>query len=112
MRRDEAFACAWCGARVPRGGASARDHCPYCLRSVHVDRVPGDRAAACGGILQPTSGTLEGRAGVVIVYRCDRCGHLRRNRALVDGPCPDDPAALRLLLAGAPVPPAAPRAGS
>lgn len=112
IRRDGAFTCAWCGADVPAGGARVRDHCPWCLRSRHVDRVPGDRAAGCGGILQPAGATLEGRAGIVIAYRCDRCGHVRHNRAVEDGPEPDDPVALRLLLAQEPVPPSIPAGAS
>ena len=66
-----------------------RDHCPYCLRSLHVDDVPGDRAAGCGGILDPVDLRLEGRAGVVIEYRCRRCGLTHRNRAHPEDILPD-----------------------
>ena len=76
IRRDEAFLCLRCGHEVPTGGARVRDHCPRCLFSQHVDRVPGDRAADCGGLLEPV-----GLDGPVIQYRCQRCGHTARNRA-------------------------------
>jgi len=98
IRRDEGFECAHCGCAVTVGGAMVRDHCPACLRSLHVDEVPGDRASECGGILDPVDLTLEGRAGVVITYKCRRCGVAHRNRAH-----PDDrlPQGLRLSEGGA-----------
>lgn len=87
--RDEAFVCAHCGADVPPHGRTARDHCPRCLRSLHVDVVPGDRAAGCGGLLDPFA--LERRDGVLrLRYRCRRCGAEKVNRALLDGELPDD----------------------
>lgn len=47
--RNESFACQNCGMGVtihPTG--SARNHCPACLYSLHVDDViPGDRLSAC-----------------------------------------------------------------
>lgn len=80
IHRDEAFTCAWCGAAVEPGGAPVRDHCPHCLRSLHVDVVPGDRAAGCEGLLVPVA--LELLAGQIhIHHRCARCGHLHRVRA-------------------------------
>ncbi|RME28565.1 MAG: RNHCP domain-containing protein, partial [Deltaproteobacteria bacterium] len=87
IHRDEAFTCRWCGAAVPPGGRRVRDHCPWCLRSLHVDVVPGDRAADCGGILQPVELLRRGDE-VVIAYRCDRCGHLHRCRAHPDDAIP------------------------
>ncbi|MCK6505125.1 tRNA lysidine(34) synthetase TilS [Myxococcota bacterium] len=80
IHRDEAFTCAWCGAAVEPGGAMVRDHCPYCLRSLHVDVVPGDRAAGCGGLLEPVSLELVG-GQVHVHHRCARCGHRHRVRA-------------------------------
>ena len=69
IRRDAPFTCAHCGAGGAIGGARVRDHCPGCLRSLHVDRVPGDRAASCGGILDPVDLTLEGRGQGKWVFR-------------------------------------------
>ena len=89
IARDEAFTCAACGKDVPPHGRTARDHCPWCLCSLHVDRVPGDRAAGCGGILDPVSAETRGD-DVVMHYRCRVCGQTRTNRALLDGAHPDD----------------------
>jgi len=102
--RDEAFVCVACGRTVSMAGRTARNHCPYCLRSLHVDVVPGDRAAECGGVMEPIGASLEGRAGVVIEMRCDRCGHVGRNRALRDTQPSDDSGLLHRLLAGEAVP--------
>ncbi len=87
IRRDEAFTCVFCGASVQPGGAMVRDHCPRCLRSRHVDNVPGDRAADCGGVLQPVGFDRLGDT-VVVLYRCDACGHDHRCRAHPDDDVP------------------------
>ncbi len=73
IHRDESFTCAHCGRAVPPGGAPVRDHCNVCLRGLHVDVVPGDRAAGCGGVLDPVG--FERRPEIVILYRCRRCTH-------------------------------------
>lgn len=93
VHRDEAFTCVACGREVPPGGRRPRDHCPYCLVSLHVDVVPGDRAAGCGGLLRPVG--LDRKDGhFAIVYRCERCGAERRNRVLDDVAVPDRLSAL------------------
>jgi len=97
--RDEAFTCTHCGRAVPPAGRTARDHCPWCLRSVHLDVVPGDRAADCGGTMDPVSLEVRG-ADLVLTYRCRRCGHTHRVRAIQDGAVPDAPAALRRVSRG------------
>ena len=56
-RADEnaGFTCAHCGAGVlPLTNGSYRNHCPFCLWSVHVDDArPGDRLSVCRGLMQP-----------------------------------------------------------
>ena len=88
IHRDEAFSCVHCGEAVSPGGAQVRDHCPYCLHGRHVDNVPGDRAAQCGGLLMPVDFSLEGRAGVVIGYRCRDCQYQFRVRSHPDDRLP------------------------
>jgi DNA-directed RNA polymerase subunit RPC12/RpoP len=95
--RDEAFRCAHCGLDVPAGGRRPRDHCPACLHSLHVDVVPGDRAAGCGGLLVPRA-LVRAAKGELIVYRCARCGMERRNRVLSDIEPPDDAREVRKLV--------------
>ena len=54
-RCNDTFSCRVCDRLVfptPTGG-DHRNHCPNCLSSLHVDQEPGDRAADCGGIMDP-----------------------------------------------------------
>ncbi|MDD4027925.1 MAG: RNHCP domain-containing protein, partial [Bacilli bacterium] len=44
---DENFICEVCKKEVKSLGYTARDHCPYCLSSKHVDINPGDRKCTC-----------------------------------------------------------------
>ena len=94
---DEAFVCVYCARNVPRGGRRPRDHCPWCLHSLHVDVVPGDRAAECGGLLVPT-GVESARKGMMLQYRCKACSETRRNRVLDDLDPPDSPTAVLALV--------------
>lgn len=81
---DEPFECEHCGAQVPVGSGPVRNHCPRCLRSKHVDGdVPGDRASACGGLMDPQDWSTTGGIWVVTQV-CRRCGHTRRNRLFPD----------------------------
>ena len=50
---DEGFICKHCGKEVLPLGYSSRDHCPYCLYSIHIDINPGDRQNTCLGMLRP-----------------------------------------------------------
>ena len=89
---NQPFTCQACGAEVkPLVSGGYRNHCPVCLRSLHVDVNPGDRAADCGGIMDPVAVEHSGKKGWVLVHRCRDCGALRRNRAaLADPEQPDD----------------------
>ena len=78
---DESFVCENCGRSVEPLGYSSRNHCPFCLWSLHLDVNPGDRAADCGGKMEPVSVEISPKKGYVIVHRCTKCGELRRNRA-------------------------------
>ena len=83
-KNDSGFVCAACGREVPPLGYTSRNHCPYCLSSLHVDVNPGDRAADCGGILDPIRTEPDPKKGFVVIHRCRRCGELRRNKAASD----------------------------
>jgi hypothetical protein len=98
IARDESFVCAVCATVVASHGRTARNHCPQCLTSLHVDVVPGDREALCKGIMDPVSLEKNGET-FYITHHCRRCAHTRRNRAMLDGTPPDSPSALRALSA-------------
>lgn len=78
-KNDEEFICKFCGKRVEPLKFSSRDHCPYCLKSVHIDIFPGDRANTCLGELFPTDIEYKGQKGYVIVYTCKKCGKIHKN---------------------------------
>lgn len=89
--KNTGFCCAHCGREVPPlANGSYRNHCPYCLYSVHVDINPGDRASDCGGLLAPVAVDYSGKKGWVIVHRCQECGAERRNKAALADPLEPD----------------------
>ena len=81
---DEEFVCENCGKKVLKLGYSCRNHCPYCLYSKHVDINPGDRAEECHGLLKPIGIEISNKKGYVIVYKCEKCGQTRKNKAAKD----------------------------
>lgn len=81
---DEEFICNNCGNKVEKLGYTSRDHCPTCLYSKHVDVNPGDRLETCRGDLVPVSVELNPKKGYVIIYRCKKCGKIRKNKAAED----------------------------
>ena len=92
-RADEnaGFTCAHCGARVlPLSNGSYRNHCPFCLWSVHVDDArPGDRLSECFGLMRPEE-LVSKRKGWQIVHRCTRCGKRQPNKVADATVQPDD----------------------
>lgn len=84
-RINEGFVCAVCATVVPPAQGTCRDHCVQCLASLHVDdQVPGDRASGCQGIFEPVSAMLHQKKGIMIHYRCAKCGGKHQNRAAED----------------------------
>ena len=91
-RRSEnaPFQCVRCGADVqPSTDGSYRNHCPFCLYSLHVDVEPGDRRNRCRGLMRPVGLRLAGRRPQ-IVHRCLDCGRVKVNRVVEIGRQPDD----------------------
>lgn len=80
---DECFICEVCHQKVEPLKVSARDHCPYCLCSKHVDINPGDRQNKCQGILKPIS-IDKFKDTYKIVYKCDKCKEIHRNIMAID----------------------------
>lgn len=90
---DEDFICEMCGAHVHGNGYT--NHCPECLTSKHVDIMPGDRACECAGLM-PAVGLETKNGEFVLVQKCQKCGHMRRNKIWEN----DSRKALRALSAG------------
>jgi DNA-directed RNA polymerase subunit RPC12/RpoP len=88
---NQAFRCAHCGQEVPPlDNGSYRNHCPYCLYSLHVDINPGDRANLCLGLLEPVGVDYSGKKGWIILHRCQTCGEIRRNKAALNDAVSDN----------------------
>ena len=75
---DEPFICVVCNKRVEPLVYTARDHCPYCLHSLHVDINPGDRLNPCKGVLKPI-GIEKYRDIYKILYQCEKCNKYHKN---------------------------------
>lgn len=97
-RTNEAFVCSHCGRTVapPSSGTQNRNHCPYCLHSLHLDLKPGDRRSGCRGVMEPVGVWVQPNGEWSILHRCIRCGFIRANRIAGD----DAEAALLALAAG------------
>ena len=77
QRKEEDFTCEQCGFFVLGNGYT--NHCPKCFWSKHVDINPGDRAAVCGGAMEPVGVELDG-SEYIILHRCVACGFERKNK--------------------------------
>jgi hypothetical protein len=88
--------CGNCGKtfNLELKGSKHRDHCPYCLCSVHIDIRPGDRDVWCGegeegssefkhAILRPIAinrNIINPKKNMpYILYKCDKCGKEKVN---------------------------------
>jgi len=82
----ESFVCKNCGRDVLLAsfGTKNRNHCPFCLCSVHIDVEIGDRANECMGIMRPEGKFFKTDGEEMIVHVCDKCGFRRKNRVAGD----------------------------
>lgn len=76
---DEEFICLNCNKEVKPLGYTARDHCPNCLYSLHLDINPGDRKSDCKGVLKPIGIEKTKKEKFKIIYKCEKCGQTVRN---------------------------------
>lgn len=81
---DEPFKCENCGKEIKPLGYTARDHCPHCLYSKHVDINPGDRLEECRGLLKPIGIEKGKKADYKIIYECQKCHKIRKNVSAKD----------------------------
>ena len=91
VKNDSGFICVNCGREVLPLGYSSRNHCPFCLCSLHVDILPGDRQNPCHGVLRPYGAMPDARRGYILLQRCDKCGATVRNKTAHEATVqPDD----------------------
>ena len=100
IETESGFVCSHCSRPVTPDppGAGHRNHCPWCLYSLHLDVIPGDRSSRCRGLMEPVAITVRKNGEWALIHRCLECGVLRENR--IAG---DDNAAALLSLAVRPV---------
>lgn len=83
-KNDAGFVCLNCGKTVTPLKYSSRDHCHFCLCSLHVDINPGDRQNDCKGILKPVDLEYSQNKGYVLIYKCTKCNQVKRNKVADD----------------------------
>lgn len=81
--KDENFICENCGHMVNKLNYTARDHCPVCLFSKHIDILPGDRENKCHGLLKPI-GIEKFKNTYKILYECEKCHEKHKNIMATD----------------------------
>ncbi len=75
---DEDFICENCNKIVSKLNYTARDHCPFCLYSKHIDNFPGDRLNDCHGLLEPVK-IEKFKNTYKIIYKCLKCKKIHKN---------------------------------
>lgn len=84
--RSKEFMCRRCRRMVSNAsfGTMNRNHCPYCLHSLHVDVAIGDRLSACREVMEPIAVSVRNKGEWEIIHRCRGCGLIRINRIAGD----------------------------
>jgi len=83
-KNDNEFECVHCGAFVERLNITSRNHCNFCLHSLHVDLNPGDRQNPCRGVLTPYGIAISPKKGYIIKHRCSLCKKEIQNKSAPD----------------------------
>ena len=88
IKINEGFTCKnkKCKKNVaPHAAGSCRNHCPYCLFSLHMDlETPGDRLSECQSLMAPIDSELNKKKGPRLEHMCQSCGYKSFNRVAPD----------------------------
>lgn len=84
---NENFICENCWKNIIKHAAwSARNHCPHCLYSKHLDKnFPWDRASDCHWLMTPVWIDYKKNKGNMILHRCSKC-----SKEILNKVAPDD----------------------
>ncbi len=87
IMRNETFVCKFCKKKVNiHPEWSARNHCPYCLYSMHLDKVfPWDRASNCGSLMKPIWLDYKKNKWYMVKHKCLKC-----SKEILNKVAPDD----------------------
>lgn len=72
---NTSFLCEKCWKKVSKHPSwSARNHCPFCLYSKHLDKdFPWDRASSCWSLMQAIWKDYHKNKWWMIVHQCCEC---------------------------------------
>lgn len=85
------FICLNCNKKIKKlTNGSYRNHCPFCLYSLHVDNHPGDRENPCRGLMKPIGLAYKSKKGWQLIHCCLTCGGQVVNKVAIDTIQPDE----------------------
>ena len=84
---NDSFVCENCGKEINKHPEwSARNHCPFCLYSKHLDiNLPWDRLSNCLWLMHPIDIEYKKNKGNMIKHKCTKC-----NKEILNKIAPDD----------------------
>ena len=83
---NESFECENCWKLIEKHPEwSARNHCPHCLYSKHMDKdFPGDRLSECQWLMKPVWIDYKKNKWNMIKHKCVKCGKEILNKVAPD----------------------------
>ncbi len=86
IMKNESFTCENCSQEISKHPSwSARNHCPYCLYSKHLDKnFPWDRASKCYWLMEPIAKDYQRNKGWMVVHQCTFCDKKISNKLAED----------------------------
>lgn len=84
---NDSFTCENCWKNVKKHPEwSARNHCPFCLSSKHLDEnFPWDRASECKWIMEAIDIDYKKNKWYMIKHKCKKC-----SKEILNKVAPDD----------------------
>lgn len=75
IMKNESFSCENCNKEIMKHPSwSARNHCPHCLYSKHLDKdFPWDRASECHALMKPVWKDHKKNKGWMVIHECIIC---------------------------------------
>ncbi|EKE29087.1 MAG: hypothetical protein ACD_2C00233G0005 [uncultured bacterium (gcode 4)] len=86
IMRNEDFRCENCKKEISKHPEwSARNHCPHCLYSKHVDdKFPWDRSSLCHWLMKPAWIDHRKNKWYMIIHKCTLCSKEIPNKIAPD----------------------------
>ena len=84
--KNESFSCDNCWKEISKHPSwSARNHCPFCLYSKHLDKdFPGDSASECYSTMKALCKDYHKNKGWMVVHECMKCWKKISNKLAED----------------------------